>query len=54
LVKTKEHQERMKKIFDNRVKERIVFVGDLVLESNAKRDAKGKHGKFDNICMGYF
>jgi hypothetical protein len=44
----------MKKIFDKRTKERNFMTGDLVLKWDAKREAKGKHGKFDNLWVGPF
>jgi hypothetical protein len=28
--------------------------GNLVLKWDARREAKGKHGKFDNLCIGPF
>jgi hypothetical protein len=51
---SQEHQENMKKIFNNRTTERKFLVGDLVLKWDARREAKGKHGKFDNLWRGPF
>jgi hypothetical protein len=39
----------MKEIFEKRTKERNFMTGDLVLKWDARREAKGKHGKFDNL-----
>jgi hypothetical protein len=44
----------MKEIFDKRSKERNFMIGDLVLKWDARREAKGKHGKFDNLWLGPF
>jgi hypothetical protein len=30
------------------------MIGDLVLKWDARREAKGKHGKFDNLWLGPF
>ena len=39
----------MKSIFNRKARE-----GDLVLRRDARREDKGKHGKFDNIWFGPF
>jgi hypothetical protein len=44
----------MKTIFYKRAKARRFVIGDLVLKWDARREAKGKHGKFDNIWIGPF
>jgi hypothetical protein len=44
----------MKEIFDKIYKERIFMKGDMVLKWDAKREEKGKHGKFDNLWLGPF
>jgi hypothetical protein len=44
----------MKKIFDKRTKERSLMIGDLVLKWDARREAKGKHGKFNNLWLEPF
>jgi hypothetical protein len=44
----------MKEIFDKRTKERNFKVGDLVLKWDSRREAKGKHGKFDNLWLQPF
>jgi hypothetical protein len=53
-LKSQAHQERMKEIFDKRTKERRFMIGDLVLKWDAIREAKGKHGKFNNLWLGPF
>jgi hypothetical protein len=42
----------MKEIFDKRSKERRFMKIDLVLKWDARREAKGKNGKFDNLWLG--
>jgi hypothetical protein len=44
----------MKEIFDKISKERRIMRGYLVLKWDARREEKGKHGKFDNLCLGPF
>lgn len=41
------HQNKIKHIFDKKVKEYSFKTGDLVLKWDAGRKDKGKHGKFD-------
>jgi hypothetical protein len=53
-IKSHDHQARIKEIFDKRTKETNFMIGDLVLKWYARREAKGKHGKFDNIWLGPF
>ena len=48
------HKKRVKESFDNKVKKDVFAVGDLVLKSDAQKDEKGKHGKFDNLWIGPF
>jgi len=42
----------MKTMFDRRPRERDFKEGDLVLRWNARREEKGKLGKFDNLWFG--
>ena len=42
----------MKALFDRRARERDFKEGDLVLRWDARREDKGKHGKFDNLWFG--
>ena len=48
------HQKRIKDRFDKKVKKDLFTVGDLVLRWDARKDEKGKHGKFDNLWIGPF
>ena len=48
------HQRRMKESFDKKVKKYMFTVGDLVLRWDARKDEKGKHGKFENLWIGPF
>ena len=45
-------QERMKNIFDRKVKEDDFHVNDLVLKWDARIEDKGKHGKFYHLWKG--
>jgi len=45
--KAQAHQDKIKTIFDTRTKEDQFLVGDLVLRWDARKEDKGKHGKFD-------
>jgi len=53
-IMSQAHQARIKEIFDKRTKERNFIAGDLVLKWDARREAKGKHGKFDNLWLEPF
>ena len=53
-LRSQAHQERMKEIFDKRSKEKSFMTWDLVLKWDAIREAKGKHGDFDNLWLGPF
>jgi len=44
----------MKSLFDRKVRERDFNKGYLVLRWDARREDKGKHGKFDNFWFGPF
>ena len=47
-------KDKVKEIFDRRKKENDFQSGDLVLRWDARREEKGKHGKFDNFWFGPF
>jgi hypothetical protein len=53
-INSQDHQVRIKEIFYKRAKERNFMSKDLVLKWDARREAKVKHGKFDNIWLGPF
>ena len=42
-------QDKIKKMFDKKVKVDDFQLGDLVLKWNARFKNKGKHGKFDHL-----
>ena len=44
----------MKDSFEKNVKKEMFTVGDLVLRWDARKDEKGKHGKFENLWIGPF
>ena len=45
---------KIKNRFDRNVKENTFSVGDLVLRWDARKEKKGKHGKFENLWFGLF
>ena len=40
---------KVKERFDRKIKENTFSVGDMVLRWDARKEQKGKHGKFDNL-----
>ena len=48
------HRKKVKESFDKKVKKDVFAVGDRVLRWDARKDEKGKHGKFDNLWIGPF
>ena len=46
------YQDKMKWVFDKRVKAYDFNIGYLVLKWDARYEDKGKHGKFDNLWKG--
>jgi len=52
--KLQKYQNKMKILFDRKDMERDFKEGDLVLRWDARREGKGKHGKFDNLWFGPF
>ena len=45
---------KIKSRFDRSIKENTFSVGDMVLRWDARKEKKGKHGKFDNLWFGPF
>ena len=45
---------KIKSRFDRNIKENTFSVGDMVLRWDAKKEQKGKHGKFGNLSFGPF
>lgn len=52
--KLRQYQNKMKSLFDRKALERDFRQGDLVLKWDARREERGKHGKFDNLWLGPF
>jgi hypothetical protein len=52
--KAQSHQQKIKEIFDKKVKKEYFQLGDLVLKWDAQRKYKGKHGKFEALWVGPF
>ena len=48
------YRAKIKSRFDRNNKENTFSVADMVLRWDARKERKGKHGKFDNICFGPF
>jgi hypothetical protein len=48
------HQQKIKEVFDKKVKKEYFQLGDLVLKWDAQRQDKGKHGKFEALWVGPF
>lgn len=49
MEKSQTQKDKVKAIFDKRTKNNNFQVDDLVLRWDARREYKGKHGKFDNL-----
>ena len=47
-------QERIKKIYDRKVKADKFQLEEVVLKWDARNEDKGKHGKFENLWKGPF
>ena len=45
---------KIKNRFDKKIKDSTFSVGDMVLRWDARKEQKGKHGKFDNLWFGPF
>lgn len=52
--KVQAHQDKIKTIFDRKTKEEQFLEGDLVLRWDARKEDKGKHGKFYFLWFGPF
>ena len=48
------YRTKIKSRFDRNSKENTFSVADMVLRWDARKEKKGKHGKFDNIWFGPF
>ena len=54
IEKAELFKKKIKARFDRRAKEDTFMENDMVLRWDARRDEKGKHGKFDNMWFGPF
>ena len=45
---------KIKSRFDRKIKDNTFSFGDMVLRWDAKKEQKGKQGKFDNLWFGPF
>jgi len=54
LDKAHDHQQKIKQVFDQKVKTEEFQLGDLVLKWDAPKQDKGKHGKFEALCISPF
>jgi hypothetical protein len=54
LERTELHQEKIKEIFDKKVKSNVFRIGELVLKWDVARQEKGKHDKFEALWTGPF
>jgi len=50
--KAQTFQDKVKKGFDRKTKPNDFQQGDLVLKWDARREDKGKHGKFEHLWKG--
>ena len=48
------YRAKIKSRFDRNSKENTFSVADMVLRWDARKEQKGKHGKFDNLWFGPF
>ena len=48
IGKSQDYSRKIKEKFDRKVKENTFSSGDMVLRWDARKEKKGKHGKFDN------
>ena len=48
------YRTKIKNRFDKNIKEHTFSEGEMVLRWDARKEKKGKHGKFDNLWFGPF
>ena len=48
------YRAKVKNRFDRNIKENTFTEGEMVLRWDARKEQKGKHGKFDNLWFGPF
>ena len=54
MEKVEAHKNKVKEIFDKKVKKYTFLIDDAVLGWDARNDEKGKHEKIDNLWLGPF
>jgi len=54
IEKSRAHQKKIKETFDRKAKVDNFQVDDWVLKSNAFKEKRGNHGKFDSLWTGPF
>jgi hypothetical protein len=54
MGKIRDHQQRIKQVFDKKAKKEEFQIGDLVLKWDAPKQDKGKHRKFEALWIGPF
>ena len=54
VEKDQYYSRKIKEKFDKKVRENTFSCGDMVLRWDARKEQKGKHGKFDNLWLGPF
>jgi len=52
--KIRDHQQKIKQVFDKKAKKERFQIGDLVLKWDAPKQDKGKHNKFEALWIGTF
>ena len=52
IEKAQDYNRKIKEKFDRKVKENDFSCGDMVLRWDARKEQKGKHGKFENLWLG--
>ena len=48
------YTKEIKQRFDRKIEDNIFSCGDMILRWDARKEQKGKHGKFDNLWFGSF
>jgi hypothetical protein len=54
MDRIRDHQQRIKKVFDKKAKKEWFQIGDLVLKWDAPKQDKGKHNEFEALWIGPF
>jgi hypothetical protein len=51
LEKAQDHEKKIKQAFDKKVSKEDLHLGNIVLKWDAPKKYKGKHGKFESLCI---